>query len=93
MTFGTDDLSDAISSALVWAGSLDSGDAQILADEVINLVITALRHEAPQRSRLEWECRLADLRQSIAELLAGAFEGVEIDPNRLAMEIIEELDQ
>jgi hypothetical protein len=82
----------AIQDACTWSvDSLDSDDAEALADEIVDLVIAVLRRELPQRSLQEWTLTLADLRQQIAWLLAREFDRNAANGDDLAERIVAEL--
>jgi hypothetical protein len=62
--------------------ALNRSDAAALADEIIDNLIDALRHNPalPARSHFEWSLLLADQRRRTAEQIAETIDGhVDLD--------------
>jgi hypothetical protein len=70
--------------------TLEEGDGQALADEIIDELIAALRKIFPDKSRTDFELVLGDLRAKTAEKL-GQFTDCLVDAGDIVRGIVDEL--
>jgi hypothetical protein len=90
---GMTDLIEAVHEACLFSDELGVDDAGWLSDEVIDMVIAALRVDPtmPQRSYTDWRLHLANLRQRFEDRLEQILNERRLDVDGLGDAIVREL--